>query len=94
MSTPEARPLGRALRHQRLRENMTQQDLASAADLSQRTVSLIENGRQDPRLKTLQRLAEALKVDPCDLDSGFAGAHEPYWGSDSNGAKNNDLHES
>lgn len=78
MNTLEAPPPGHAVRRRRLRENMTQQDLASAAGLSQRTVSLIENGRQAPRIKTLKRLAEVLGVDPGDLDPGFVAAREPH----------------
>lgn len=39
----------KGLRRWRLRRNLTQEDLADMTDLSQRTVSMIENGRQRPR---------------------------------------------
>ncbi len=41
---------------------MSQQDLASAADVAVNTVWAAENGRLRPRARTLRRLAEALGV--------------------------------
>jgi transcriptional regulator with XRE-family HTH domain len=65
------------LRRFRLSKNLTQEDLAAITDLTQRTISMIENGRQRPRAKTLRKLAEALDVEPRDLDSELAVAYEP-----------------
>jgi transcriptional regulator with XRE-family HTH domain len=65
------------LRRWRLRRNLTQEDLADMTDLSQRTVSMIENGCQRPRAKTLERLAEALDVETRTLDPKLAAAYEP-----------------
>ncbi len=68
MKSVESPGLGRELRRLRLRRNFTQEDLAAATDLTQRTISMIENGRQRPNRKTLLRLAEALDASPEDLD--------------------------
>jgi transcriptional regulator with XRE-family HTH domain len=69
--------LAMELRRLRLRKNLTQEDLAAMTDLTQRTISMIETGRQCPRTKTLRKLAEALDVEPRDLDPELAVAYEP-----------------
>jgi len=53
-----------AARH---RAGFTQLQLAQAADLSRATVHLVEAGICDPRLSTITRLADALRVDAWDL---------------------------
>ncbi len=60
--------LGQEIRRLRLRHNLTQEDLAAATDLSQRTISMIETGRQRPHPKTLSRIAQELDASPEDLD--------------------------
>jgi transcriptional regulator with XRE-family HTH domain len=54
---------GSLVRTARLRNGLTQRELARKAHIPQPMVSLIESGRQDPRYTTLVRL---LRV--CDLD--------------------------
>ncbi len=68
---------GEHIRRLRLGRNLTQEDLAAMADLSQRTISMIENGRQRPHAKTLAKLAEALDVETWGLDPELADTHEP-----------------
>jgi transcriptional regulator with XRE-family HTH domain len=65
------------LRELRLRENMTQEELAAAADLTQSTISRLGKGGRFPRPKSLRRLAEALGVEPEELDPGLAAAFQP-----------------
>lgn len=65
------------LKGTRLYRNMTQQELAAASDLTQSTLSRLENGRRRPRPKTLQRLAEALDVTPEELDLELAADYRP-----------------
>ena len=46
----------------RERRNLTQGELAKAANVSQSTIAHIENGNKDPSLSTLKKIAEALDV--------------------------------
>lgn len=50
---------GRMVREARGRAGLTQRQLAAKADIPQETISRIESGRADPRVKTLDRLLEA-----------------------------------
>jgi len=55
--------IARRIKRQRQERNMTQQDLADAADLSQTAVSAIERGAySDIGVKTLRSIAHALRV--------------------------------
>jgi transcriptional regulator with XRE-family HTH domain len=46
---------------------MTQQEVATAADLNLSTVMRIENDRVEPRFSTIRKLANALGVDAREL---------------------------
>lgn len=52
--------LGRDLRAARRLGNMTQSDLAERTGVDQAEISRIENGRANPTLETIARLASAL----------------------------------
>lgn len=43
---------------------MTQQKLADEAELSYTYISQLERGEKDPSLKTLEKVARALKLNP------------------------------
>ena len=58
---------GAAMARIRKDRDMTQADLASAADLARSTIGRIERGRSHPSLETAGRLAKALGVSPGDL---------------------------
>ena len=58
-------PSLRILREQRY---MTQEQLASAAEVSSSTVHNAETGKRQPRPAILRRLARALEVAPGDID--------------------------
>ena len=64
--------LGRRIRHHRRRLGLTLADLAGRVDLSASALSLIENGRREPRVSMLGTLATALEVDTAALLSGGA----------------------
>jgi transcriptional regulator with XRE-family HTH domain len=67
--------LAEKLRELRERANMTQQDVATRADLSWSMVAQIEQGRKpDLRVSTLIRLAEALGVPAVELFEAFVEA--------------------
>jgi transcriptional regulator with XRE-family HTH domain len=54
--------LGRRVRHLRKKLGMTLDDLSAAAGAAPSQLSLIENGKREPKLTLLQRLAGALGV--------------------------------
>lgn len=60
---------GEKIRQLRYRKRFTQQKLAQEAGLSVTQVSRIEKGVHTPRFSTIDRLAEALGVDPDELVS-------------------------
>ena len=55
--------IGQEIKKLRLDRGLTQEELAERTNLSTRTIQRIENGEVDPRLYTLQTIAEALQVD-------------------------------
>lgn len=59
---------GDRVRELRVRRHMTQQRLATAAELSMGQISRIENGKHSSsHFSTLERLADALEVSVDDL---------------------------
>jgi len=70
--TPGAGPadllsLGRRVRHLRQRKGWTLAELGAAVERAPSAISLIENGRREPRLSLLRTLAAVLGVDLADL---------------------------
>lgn len=51
----------------RVKENLTQEQLAERADISSSYVSAIERGKQSVSLEYMNRIADALKVPVTDL---------------------------
>ena len=51
----------------RIKQGLSQEELADKTGLSLRTIQRIENGESVPRGDTLKRLAVALKVSPDDV---------------------------
>jgi len=58
---------GKRLRTLRKQQNLTQEQLAEAADISVDFVSLVERGKNAPSFETLSRLAKALDVEVKEL---------------------------
>lgn len=56
------------LRDLRLARALSQRDLAARAGVAPKTVVDLEMGRQEPRLRTIRRLAAALGVEPAEVD--------------------------
>jgi transcriptional regulator with XRE-family HTH domain len=70
-------PVGELLRQWRQRRGLSQLDLAIAADVSARHVSLVETGKSKPSADMVLRLADQLRVplrdrNPLLLAAGFA----------------------
>ena len=55
--------LGRRIRHFRTSAGLTLDDVAAATGLAPSQLSLIENGKREPRISALGTLAVALGVD-------------------------------
>ena len=66
-AAPDALTIGRRLRHVRQVAERTLGDVAGAAGMSPSALSLIENGKREPRLSVLTSLAEVLDVPLADL---------------------------
>ena len=62
-----SRPLGDVVRKARKKMGLTQDEVASAADIDVRTVINIENYRGNPKLEVLFPLVRCLKIDPMDI---------------------------
>jgi transcriptional regulator with XRE-family HTH domain len=61
---------GLRLRRLRERKGWDQVDLAAESGLSRETISIIENGRVDLRLRTLEALAGSFKMTVAQLMRG------------------------
>ncbi|GAA1644741.1 helix-turn-helix domain-containing protein [Georgenia ruanii] len=59
--------LGRRIRHARTAAGLTLRELAAAVGSTTSQLSLVENGRREPRLSLLTALAEALGTSPAAL---------------------------
>jgi transcriptional regulator with XRE-family HTH domain len=55
------------VRRERYAKNLTQEELADRAALSARYLGSIERATVSASVSVLERLARALRVDPCDL---------------------------
>jgi transcriptional regulator with XRE-family HTH domain len=75
--TPEEL-FGKNLRRVRSQASLTQMLLAERAHLDHAVISRLESGRQEPRLKTILRLAAALEVSTSDLLEGVELPHEGH----------------
>lgn len=67
LSAPDPLTIGRRLRHVRHSAERTLGDVAAAAGISPSALSLIENGKREPRLSVLTTLAGVLGVSLNDL---------------------------
>jgi transcriptional regulator with XRE-family HTH domain len=58
---------GQVLREQRISRQLSQEDLALAADVDRTFVSQMERGIRQPTITTLMKLAGALGIQPSTL---------------------------
>jgi len=56
------------LREVRIRRLLSLRELAKRANVAQRTIVEAEAGRQVPQTRTMRKPAEALGVDPMEVD--------------------------
>lgn len=55
--------LGSKVRYERVKKNLSQEELAELANLNMRSISMIERGVTDVKFTTLTKIAEALQVE-------------------------------
>ncbi|PZU36717.1 MAG: XRE family transcriptional regulator [Microbacterium sp.] len=66
----ELSTLGHRIRHHRLTAGLTLDELGAAVGVAGSQLSLIENGKREPKLSLLQAIADATGTDVSDLISG------------------------
>ena len=59
--------LGQNMKRIRTKKKMSQGDIARALEVDRGYISNIENGKKNPTLATIQKLADALKVSADEL---------------------------
>src|SRR5579884_4223351 len=64
---PDLLTFGRRLRHLRRARGLTLSELGARVGRAPSALSMLENGRREPRLSLLKTLAEALSVSPDEL---------------------------
>lgn len=81
---------GKRIRETRSAQGLSLEQLARLTGISAPALSLIETGKRDPRLTTLKRIADALRVSLATLIADGPGVTEP---SDSSSIGGYDLGE-
>lgn len=76
---------GKRIRDTRGAQGLSLEQLARLTGISGPALSLIETGKRDPRLTTLKRIADALRVPPATLIANVPGAAEPSASSSAGG---------
>lgn len=59
--------LGQSIRYLRLKKGMSQEELGFKSDLSTNSISAIERGTFNFKIKTLYRISKALNADVIDI---------------------------
>jgi len=77
VSSAAARTFGQRVRRERLRRELTLEDLGALAEIHWTNIGRIERGQANPSLVTIVRLAVALDLDPSELVNGLGGEHLP-----------------
>ena len=64
---PASEKLGQNIKRIRVKKKMSQGDIALALEVDRGYISNIENGKKNPTLATIQKLADALGVSADEL---------------------------
>jgi len=64
---PASEKLGQNMKRIRTKKKMSQGDIARALGVDRGYISNIENGKKNPTLATIQKLADALRVSADEL---------------------------
>lgn len=55
------------IKEERLKKRLTQKELSRLSGISQSHISDIENDVKSPTIRTIEKIASALKINPLDL---------------------------
>ena len=69
-SALELTTLGHRIRHHRLQKGLTLDELGALVGVAGSQLSLVENGKREPKLSLLQAVAAATDTEVSDLISG------------------------
>lgn len=78
----DAAGFGTRLKHHRIKNHLTQDDLAEKIDTATSSISHLENGTHSPSLKTLIKLCNALNIGVDDLLADSLPVRESYLDKD------------
>ncbi len=59
--------IGQSVRYLRLKQGISQEELAFKAALNMNSISTLERGVNNVKIKTLYKIAEALNTDICEI---------------------------
>ena len=62
-----SKKLGKNLKRIRTRKGMSQGDIYRSAGMDRAYLSSLENGKRNPTLSNIRKIAEALSVEPFEL---------------------------
>lgn len=63
--------IGQKIKELRKKQGMSQKDLADKLGITPVLISQYENGKRNPKLETLQKIADALEVDISELSDSL-----------------------
>lgn len=55
------------IKEERLKKRLTQKELSRLSGISQAHISDVENDVKSPTIRTIEKIASALKINPLDL---------------------------
>ena len=58
-----SKKVGHKIKAERTKKDLTQEELAYAANISRSSMGLIERGESSPTIETVKLIADALKID-------------------------------
>lgn len=67
MASGFVQSFGKIVRELRKRQGISQEEFADRAGLHRTHISLIERGKREARLETIEQIAQALGVQPSEL---------------------------
>lgn len=75
---PFTRQFGRAVTRTRVKKGLSQENLSNDSKISGTTLSNLVNGRTDPKLSTIEKICEAMKIHPSELFAETKHVHLEY----------------